>query len=212
VAKGRPDAQARVPSPGPATAPRPETARSEPPPEVPATPAPPATLVADAAADLPLAPAGRTGPSAPPGPRPSAPPGPSIAGSLRNLEDRMAGGDVRGLDSGTGQQIGDFFFDPKGADFTSWLNHLKNEVYRNWIVPPSVSMGIRGHVTIEFVVDRDGAMSAVRIVRQSGTASLDRAARNALLGSRPAPLPPDYGPPQLAMTVTFFYNETGSGS
>jgi TonB family protein len=211
VAKGRPDAERAAASPGPPATPPPEVAQAEPTTAAPATP-PPSTLVADAVADEPLAPTGRPGPSAAPGPRATAPPGPSIAGSLRNLEERIAGGDVRGIASGTGQQMGDLFFDPRGADFTSWYNTFKNEVYRNWIVPPSVSMGIRGHVTIEFVVDRDGTMSAVRIVRPSGTPSLDRAARNALLGSRLAPLPTDYGPPQVAMQVTFFYNETGAGS
>ena len=210
VAKGRPDAQTPAASPGPPATPRPEVARAEPTPAP--TSAPQPAVVADGAADQPLAPTGRPNPSAAPGPRAAAPPGPSIADSLRNLEGRIAGGDVRGLDSGTGQQMGELFFDPKGADFTAWYNHFKNEVYRNWIVPPSVSMGIRGHVMIEFVVDRDGTMSAVRIVRPSGTPALDRAARNALLGSRLAPLPPDYGPPQVAMTVTFFYNEIGAGS
>ena len=212
VAKGRPDAPRVAASPGPIATPPPDVARAEPLPTAAPTGAPPATLIADGAADLPLAPSPRPAPSAGPPGAASLPPGPSIAGSLRSLEDRIAGGDVRGLASGTGQQMGDLFFDPKGADFTAWYNHFKNEVYRNWIVPPSVSMGARGHVEIEFVIDRDGTMSAVRIVRSSGTPALDRAARNALLGSRLLPLPPDYGPPQVAMLVTFFYNEYGGGS
>ena len=47
-------------------------------------------------------------------------------------------------------------------------------------MPPSVSMGARGHVEIEFRIERDGKMSALRVVRGSGTQSLDRAAVNAL--------------------------------
>jgi TonB family protein len=138
---------------------------------------------------------------------PTPPPGPSsIADSLRNLEDRIAEGPV-GLESGAGQQMGDLFFDPQGADFTAWTNVFRNEVYRNWIVPQSVRFGARGHVQIEFRIDRDGRLSALRIVRPSGTPALDRAAANALLGGRFAPLPSDYRPVQLAIQVTFFYNE-----
>jgi len=209
VARGRPDAPERTTSPAPGPAPRPEPtqAAAAAAPEAAPAATPPTPLVADGPDDLPLAPSAR--PAGPPGTASRPPAGPSIADSLRNLEDRIAGGDVRGLAGGTGQQMGPLFFDPKGADFTAWANHFKNEVYRNWIVPPSVSMGIRGHVEIEFVVERDGTMAGVRLVRGSGTPSLDRAARNALLGSRLLPLPSDYAPAQVAMMVTFFYNEAG---
>jgi TonB family protein len=208
VARGRPDAPERTSRPAPGPAPRPEPTRAEAAPSQTAPAAMPTPLVADGPADLPLAPPRPPGPSRP-GAASSQPAGPSIADSLRQFEDRAAGADVRGLASGTGQQMGPLFFDPKGADFTAWANHFKNEVYRNWIVPPSVSMGIRGHVEIEFVVERDGTMSGLRLVRGSGTPSLDRAARNALLGSRLLPLPSDYAPAEVAMMVTFFYNETG---
>ena len=208
VARGRPDAPDRTASPAPT--PRPEPARAEAAPSAaPPAAAPPSTLVADGAADLPLAPSPPPAGTATGAPS-SVPPGPSIAGSLRNLEERIAGGDVRGLSTGTGQQMGSLFFDPQGADFTAWANHFKNEVYRNWIVPPSVSMGVRGHVEIEFRIERDGTMSALRVVRSSGTQSLDRAAVNALRGSRLLPLPADYRPDNLDIMVTFFYNERGS--
>jgi TonB family protein len=102
--------------------------------------------------------------------------------------------------------MGDLFFDPQGADFTAWANSFRTEVYRNWIVPQSVRFGARGHVQIEFLVERDGRISALRIVRESGTPALDRAAANALLGGRFPPLPSDFRPDQLAITVSFFYN------
>ena len=78
---------------------------------------------------------------------------------------------------------------PQGADFTLWVNHFKNEVYRNWIVPQPALMGFRGHVDFEFTVERDGTMSALRMLKSSGTPALDRAAQNALAGSRFLPLP-----------------------
>jgi protein TonB len=137
---------------------------------------------------------------------------PSIAGSLRNLERRMQASGPRGVPTGTGQQMGPLFFDPEGADFTGWLNHFKNEVYRNWIVPQPALMGFRGHVDIEFVVERDGRISSLRILKSTGTPALDRAAQNALLGSRLLPLPADFGPRSITMQGGFYYNEGPQGS
>jgi protein TonB len=140
------------------------------------------------------------------------PTGPSIASSLRNLEKRLQATGPMGLPTGTGQQMGPLFFDPQGADFTAWINHFKNEVYRNWIVPQPVLLGFRGHVDLEFSVERDGTMTGLRMLKSSGTRALDRAAQNALLGSRLLPLPPDFRPPRITMQVTFFYNEGPQGS
>jgi protein TonB len=212
VSRGRPDAPVAPPSSLPVTpvpVPQPSPRGLEPSARVAARDE--ETAAPDTAADLaeaPLAPAPRpVGPPRPPG-------APSIADSLRTLDERLAARSARGLESGTVQRMGTspLLFDPEGADFTAWTNHFKNEVYRNWIVPPSVSLGIRGHVDLEFLVERDGTMSALRIVRSSGTPALDRAARNALMGSRFLPLPADFRPAQVAMQVSFFYNEPGSGS
>jgi len=136
---------------------------------------------------------------------------PSLAESLRNLEQRLGDVGPRGIESGTGQQMGPLFFDPQGADFTSWINHFKNEVYRNWIVPQAALLGFRGHVDLEFSVERDGTLANLRMLKSSGTPALDRAAANALLGSRLLPLPRDFGPPRVTMQVTFFYNQGPQG-
>lgn len=144
--------------------------------------------------------------------RTDGPSEPSIASSLRGLERRLAESGPLGLPSGTGQQMGPLFFDPEGADFTLWINHFKNEVYRNWIVPQPALLGFRGHVDLEFTVERDGRLTNLRMLKGSGTAALDRAAENALLGSRLMPLPADFGPPRVSMQVSFFYNEGPRGS
>ena len=114
---------------------------------------------------------------------------------------------MQGLPTGTGQQTGPLFFDPQGADFTAWIEHWKNEVYRNWILPQPALMGFSGHVDLEFTVERDGTVSSLRMLKSSGTSSFDRAARNALLGARLLPLPADYGPPRVTIQVGFYYNE-----
>jgi periplasmic protein TonB len=184
IAKGRPDATGTPASATPAVE---ESRDSE-------------ASLPESAADVADAPLTRS--TVPVGsPRP-----PSLAGSLRNLEERLAERGPRGLESGAGQQMGPLFFDPKGADFTAWINQFRSEVYRNWIVPTSVSLGARGHVDLEFRVERDGRLSMLRVVRSSGTPALDRAAANALRGGRFLPLPNDFRPAQVEIQVSFFYN------
>ena len=138
--------------------------------------------------------------------------GPAIEGAMDSVVRRMQKDAQLGLPTGTGQNQAGLYFDPQGADFTLWINTFKNEVYRNWIVPQAALFGFRGHVDFEFTVERDGSMSALRMLKSSGTTSLDRAAQNALSGSRWMPLPDDYGPPRVTMQVTFFYNEAPQGS
>jgi len=114
--------------------------------------------------------------------------------------------------SGTSQSLGGLFFDPQGADFTRWVNHFKNEVYGNWVIPQRALMGFKGQVAFEFTVEREGTMTSLRMLRSSGALDLDRAVQNALSGSRSLPLPADYTPPRITMQVTFFYNENPAGS
>jgi TonB family protein len=136
----------------------------------------------------------------------------SITGSLRSLEERLGQMGAGGLSGAAGQQMGSFFFDPEGADFTAWMNHFKNEVYRNWIVPQGALMGVsRGHVDFEFTIQRDGSLSTLRMLKSSGTSALDRAAANALTGARALPLPSDFRPSSVTMQVSFYYGEGPRG-
>jgi protein TonB len=153
-------------------------------------------------------------PSGEEGVRPlSGPIGPSVAEAIEGLTKRAQRESRAGIPTGTGQQMGGLYFDPQGADFTLWINRFKDEVYRNWIVPQAALFGAaRGHVDFEFTVERDGKVSALRLSNSSGTASLDRAAQNALSSSRLLPLPDDYGPPRLTIKVSFFYGEAPQGS
>ena len=140
-----------------------------------------------------------------PGPVNVGAPGP-IQASLRRLQ--ATGGDVGplGVRSGVGGQMGPLFFDPQGADFTVWVQHWKNEVYRNWILPPAAEFGMSGQSDLEFVVDRAGTVTEVRLVHSSGVAALDRAARNALAAARLLPLPADYRPDTLTIQVSMSVN------
>ena len=136
---------------------------------------------------------------------------PSILGSLHRLEEKWERG--AGLGAGTGlgksgpKQVGPLSFDPEGADFTEWVNHFTRELYRNWVAPEAALMGFKGKVAIQFAVRRDGTIVGGQIVEASGTVSLDRAAQNALLASRLLPLPADFAPETVTMTVVFYYNQ-----
>ena len=156
-------------------------------------------------------PPGLTGqtPSGQEGRKPVAGPmGPSIARAMDGMSQRAIRDSQSGIPTGKGQQMGALFFDPQGADFTLWINRFKDEVYRNWNIPEAANLGAaRGHVDFEFTVERDGTMSSLRMLKSSGTSSLDRAAEFALRGSRLLPLPDDYGPARVTMQVSFHYND-----
>jgi TonB family protein len=152
-------------------------------------------------------PRGDEGRKASPGPL-----GPSIAGAADNVARRMERNAQMGIPTGTGQSIGGLYFDPQGADFTLWIQRFKDEVYRNWIMPQAAYFNFRGHVDFEFVVERNGSISALRMEKSSGTPAFDKAAQFALTSSHWDPLPDDYGPPRITMKVTFFYNEAPQGS
>jgi TonB family protein len=137
---------------------------------------------------------------------PTRPPDRTIGDAARHWGERLRDSDLSGLPSGTGQQIGPLFFDPAGADFTVWVNHFKDEVYRNWIVPQSVMLGQRGRADLQMTVNRSGKIVDLRVERSSGAAALDRAAQNALVSSQLLPLPSDYGPPDVTMRISFLYN------
>jgi TonB family protein len=110
--------------------------------------------------------------------------------------------------SAGGREAGGLYFDPQGADFGPWVREFKNEVYRNWIVPePVVAGSAKGRVDFEFTVERNGSMSAVRMLKSCGADPLDEAAHQALTASRFAQLPHEYGPPRITMQVSFFYSE-----
>jgi TonB family protein len=143
---------------------------------------------------------------------------PGLIGPSLNADiDRLARDTLRkqaqlGIPTGTNKNIGGFSFDPQGADFTGWIDHARRELYRNWIMPQPALLGMRGHVDIEFTVERDGSLTSVHIVKPSGTSSFDRAAQNALTSSRLLSLPSDFGPTRVTMQVSFFYNEEPQGS
>lgn len=101
--------------------------------------------------------------------------------------------------------LGPLAFDPQGADFTVWINHFKNQVYRHWIIPQAPRVNADGHVDLEFTVEKNGSMSGLRLLRSSGSSLLDEAARNAITKSQFAGLPGEYTAARVTMQLTFYY-------
>jgi protein TonB len=151
----------------------------------------------------------------PPPPTPAATPAPTSdktsdqsPGAVDEVTRRLESDARLDLPPGTEQDLGDLHLDPQGADFTLWIIAFKKEIYRNWIVPQAAKFGsARGHVSFEFTVERNGSLSALRMLKSSGTPSLDQAAQDALSAGKFTALPNDYRPPRLTMQVTLFYNE-----
>jgi TonB family protein len=136
----------------------------------------------------------------------------SVASAIDQVTRHLQSDSQLGIPTGTGRDVSGLHFDPQGADFTLWVQRFKDEVYRNWLVPQAVMLGFRGHVDFEFTVTRDGSVLQIRLLKSSGTPSLDRAAQYALSSSRYLPLPDDYRPARITMQVTFYYNEAPAGS
>ena len=115
--------------------------------------------------------------------------------------------EARKAENATGQETSALSFDPQGADFTLWVNRFKDEVYRNWIIPhEALFAASRRNADFEFTVERDGSLSSLRLLKSSGTPSLDTAAQSALMASHLMTLPSDYPAARATMQITFLYN------
>ena len=101
-----------------------------------------------------------------------------------------------------GPGVADPRFDPLGADFADWVAAFKLTVGQQWGL---IEDAAAGKVDVEFVVERDGSMSAMRVFESSGSLSLDRAAVTALGSSRFLPLPEAYPSESVMMRVTLVH-------
>ena len=99
--------------------------------------------------------------------------------------------------------------DSTGFDFKPYLMQVLASVRRNWmaVMPQSASMGIRGQVLIQFIIDRHGAVPKLVIATSSGTEAFDRAAVAGVSASNPfPPLPAEFKGDQIRVQLAFSYN------
>jgi TonB family protein len=99
--------------------------------------------------------------------------------------------------------------DTKGYDFGPYMNQVVNRVRYNWYanIPEIARFGKKGKVVIIFTIAHNGNIENARIVGNSGTEPLDRAAFASITLSNPFPrLPAGFDGDHLDLQFTFLYN------
>lgn len=96
-------------------------------------------------------------------------------------------------------------------NFDDYLRRVYLTVKQNWysVMPPSVSMGDQGVVSLQFKIMADGSVPDAdpRQVFSSGKEPLDRAAVSSIRGSNPfQPLPSAFKGPYIELRFTYYYN------
>jgi TonB family protein len=96
-----------------------------------------------------------------------------------------------------------------GVDFWPYMVKVLSTVKRNWlaVIPESARLGRQGRVTVQFAIDRTGAVPKLVIATPSGTEALDRAAVAGVSASNPfPPLPNEFKGSQIRLQFVFKYN------
>ncbi len=159
-----------------------------------------------------------------PGPLAPQPAGSVVEGVVRDLA-RGAGKTGPMVGDGAGGGVPDGFqlpspgrpgsnvellSDPMGVDFHPYLTRVLATVRRNWyaVIPESARLGmIRGRVSIQMIILRQGAVSKLVIAAPSGREPLDRAAVAGISASNPfPPLPAEFRGDHIRLQFTFLYN------
>ncbi len=92
-----------------------------------------------------------------------------------------------------------------------YLRRVRALIESNKIYPMSArEKGIEGKVLISFVVLRDGSVKELKILKSSGSSSLDRAARKAIIDSVPFPaFPPELKKSSLKLKLYIVFKLEG---
>jgi TonB family protein len=99
--------------------------------------------------------------------------------------------------------------DTRGYDFGPYMNQVINRVRVNWftLIPEIARLGKKGRVVIIFTITKSGSIDDLRLVANSGTEPLDRAAMGSITASNPfARLPAGFDGDRLVLQFTFLYN------
>jgi TonB family protein len=101
--------------------------------------------------------------------------------------------------------------DLQGVDFNDYWRRIYYIVKANWeaVMPPSVSLGEQGVVSLHVKIMRDGSVPDIEpvMLSSSGKEPLDRAAISSIRSSNPfPPLPSEFKGPYVEVVYTYFYN------
>jgi TonB family protein len=111
----------------------------------------------------------------------------------------------QGLPEGVelGSEFGSARLDAAGFDSPYYLNIVFSKISRGWDNP--FEGGDTVSCIIYFVIDRRGKISDSAIENSSGLPAYDQAALRAVLGSKPPPLPNQFGSEELGIHLEFRY-------
>jgi TonB family protein len=146
---------------------------------------------------------------------------PALKEKAARLKDALAqmgaagagsGGSKYRYDNPTGglaTPAGSLSFDTKGFDWGPYSRRIYWIIWSNWHdrMPPALYAGMKGQVTVHFVIHRDGRITDIEILSPSGIPAYDNAATLALEASSPLPpLPDDFPRESDGVTGRFLYN------
>jgi len=107
----------------------------------------------------------------------------------------------------------DVLGDTMGVDFGPYLSRVLHDVKQNWYnrMPERARPPImkKGKVAIEFAILKDGSVAGMRFAEggNSGDVTLDHAAWDGIVASRPfPPLPQEFSGKYLPLRFHFYYN------
>ena len=104
-----------------------------------------------------------------------------------------------GLSSGGGGQGG--YLEVSDFCCPEYLATMRTQILRNW----DSRQGAKGIVHMRFVIQKDGRIVDISVMRSSGVETLDLFARRALTLTKLPPLPAAFDQPSLAVHLFFEY-------
>ena len=108
-----------------------------------------------------------------------------------------------------GNNYGTLSFDTKGFDWGDYARQLYLIIKKNWYdrIPIAAYYGQKGKVFIRFVIEKDGSITDLAVIRSSEITPFDKAAENAIRASNPLPpLPSNFPKDAEGVTFGFYYN------
>jgi TonB family protein len=108
-----------------------------------------------------------------------------------------------------GNNYGTLSFDTKGFDWGDYARQIYLIIKKNWYdrIPIAAYYGQKGKVFIRFVIEKNGSITDLAVIRSSEISPFDRAAENAIRASNPLPpLPAKFPNPREGVTFGFYYN------
>lgn len=120
--------------------------------------------------------------------------------------------DFSGFDNPSFLQSGNYgtlSFDTKGFAWGDYARQIYLIIKKNWYdrIPIAAWYGQKGKVFIRFVIEKDGSITDLAVIRSSDISPLDRAAENAIRASHPLPaLPTNFPGEREGVTFGFYYN------